>query len=242
MTVATERLLNTMRRPRRSVWLSRFRIIHRLLVREYGVPSLGNYRDPVKEIVYIVLSAKTTEVLYRRASRQLWASFPSARAVAAAPIDDLVTCIGNAGLGNKRGLQLKRICSRLCTDMGPRPARRFRRMSLQEAYDYLISLPGVGPKSALCVLMYSLDHDVFPVDANIHRMARRLGALPAGLKHYKAQQILPAKIPCGIAKELHIGMVLHGRKVCRPRNPDCVRCVVRCHCRQFARWRKGKEV
>ena len=241
MTATTQRLFGTSRQRRRSVWLVRFRDIHRLLVQEHGVPTLGNWRDPVKEIVYIVLSAKTTESLYRRANKQLWSKFPSAAAIATASPEELVACIGNAGLGNKRGHQIKQICSRISTDMGSSPTRRFRRMSPGEAYDYLTSLPGVGPKSALCVMMYSLDHDVFPVDVNVHRMAMRLGAVPSGLKHYQAQQLLPRMIPCGLAKELHIAMVVHGRKVCRSRRPECKRCVVSKHCRLFYRSKRTKR-
>lgn len=105
-------------------------------------------------------------------------------------------------------------------------------MSAQEAFDFLTHLPGMGPKSAFCVMMYSLKVDVFPVDVNVQRIAERMGAIPHRLKHYQAQKRLPSLIPAGRSRELHIAMVAHGREVCLPRNPKCGECCIRDLCRQ----------
>jgi endonuclease III len=99
-------------------------------------------------------------------------------------------------------------------------------MEVEEAYQYLVGLPGVGPKSALCVLMYSLDADVFPVDANIQRVLCRMGAISPNAKHYVAQERLPAYIPNGESRTLHVALLTHGRRVCRPRAPKCSECVL----------------
>jgi endonuclease III len=99
-------------------------------------------------------------------------------------------------------------------------------MSAQEVYDFLTHLPGLGPKSALCVMMYSLDFDVFPVDVHVNRVAARIGAIPSGLKHYQAQQRLPALVPKGLSRKLHIAFVVHGRKICFSKRPACERCPI----------------
>ena len=104
-------------------------------------------------------------------------------------------------------------------------------MALKEAYDYLISLPGLGPKSALCILMYSLDADVFPVDANIQRVLSRMGAMPMGARHYRAQQVLPAFVANGRSKTLHVVLIIHGRKICHPVAPKCLECKIRHLCK-----------
>ena len=114
----------------------------------------------MKEIIYIVLSAKTTENLYKTVHKELWKRFGDVAEIANASIDELHECVAKAGLGTKRAKQLKEIARRLLNDFGKRPSYRLRRLSKIEAYEYLTSLPGVGPKSALCVMMYSLDADV----------------------------------------------------------------------------------
>jgi endonuclease III len=195
------------------------------------MPSLGNFRDPIDEILYIVLSAKTTDAQYRKTHASLRAAFPTLHDLADARIHAILSCIVGGGLANKRAGQLKRLAARLLYDLGPAPAARLRAMSAEEAYSYMTGLPGMGPKSALCVMMYSLDFDVLPVDANVARVASRLGALPHGLKHYQAQQRLPALVPEGRSKELHIGLVLHGRTVCLARMPLCQSCRLQDLCR-----------
>lgn len=215
------------RSPRnRQRWQTIFSAVCDRLVRAYGRPTLGNYRDPVREMLYILLSAKTTERLYRRAYRAMKASFPHLHDLARASVDEIEPCIRGAGLSRKRAKQVKGIAERLLRDFGDNPAPMLRKLEAEQVFRYLVSLPGVGPKSAFCIMAMSLDADVFAVDANVHRVARRLGALPSRLKHYEAQNRLPALIPNGRSRDLHVGLVVHGRQVCVPRNPKCSSCVL----------------
>ena len=116
--------------------------------------------------------------------------------------------------------------------LGDDAGDRMHEMTAQEVFDFLTRLPGMGPKSAFCVMMYSLKVDVFPVDVNVQRIAERMGAIPRRLKHYQAQKRLPALIPAGRSRELHIAMVAHGREVCLPRNPKCSDCCLRELCKR----------
>ena len=200
--------------------------MNRRLVAEHGTPTLGNFRSPVKEIFYILLSARTTETLFQRAHRQLFAKYPNVESLANATADEVFDCIDGAGLGRKRSQQIVQLAQRLHADFGLGPARKLRVMGDTEAYDYLTSLPGIGPKSALCIMMYSLDMDVFPVDINVQRIAERVGVIPRGLKHYQAQERLPKYVPGGCSKQLHIAMVVHGRQVCLPIHPKCDSCTI----------------
>ncbi len=218
-------------RRSRSVWLVRFDRIADLLVEAHGVPDLGNFHDPVREIFYILLSAKTTDGQYRQTCRALFDRFPTLAALAVARVRDILACIRSGGLANKRASQIKRAATALVELGGPDPADRLRSFTPREAFDAITRLPGMGPKSALCVMMYSLNADVFPVDVNVQRIAVRLGAIPAGLKHYQAQRRLPPLVPVGRSRELHVAMVVHGREVCLPRRPKCEACVVRHACR-----------
>ncbi len=216
---------------RRTRWPQFFATVADRLVATHGVPSLGNLRDPVREIFYIVLSARTTDGQYRKTYRALRSAFPSLADLSNASVEDVLACISDGGLANKRAEQVPRIAKALLSQLGHDPSRQLRAMSAREAFDFLNALPGMGPKSALCVMMYSLDHDAFPVDVNVQRVASRLGAIPAGLKHWQAQQRLPALVPEGRSKDLHIGLVVHGRSICLPRTPRCESCVLSDLCR-----------
>jgi endonuclease III len=231
------------RLPHRKKWLEKFRVIADRLFAAHGLPTLGNYDDPVQEIFYIVLSAKTADVQYRRTHGLLTEKFSDLTSLANAPVKKIVRCIAGGGLANKKAGQVKRIASVLTADFGENLSNKMRQMSAQEAFKYLTELPGLGPKSALCVMMYSLDFDVFPVDANVSRIAHRLGVVRTGLKHYEYTQLLPAAVPPGHSKVLHIGLVVHGRTVCLPRNPRCKDCIIADLCKYGkSRLRGQKDV
>ncbi len=220
-------------RPRsRSPWPSRLAVVADRLFVEYGTPRLGNFRDPVKEIFYILLSAKTTDAQYRASHRRLWAAFPKLSDLAAAPVPAIRACIRSGGLAGKRAPQVRRTARALIAAGGTHPVRYLKALDERAAFAFLRSLPGMGPKSALCVLMYSLGVDAFPVDVNVQRIAERMGAVPAGLKHYQAQRLLAALAPPGRARELHVGMVAHGRIICLPRRPRCHSCTLVDLCRR----------
>ena len=222
----TRRLLKVQKRARASSWTRKMSIVADRLAATYGAPTLGNFRDPVKEVFFILLSARTDETLYVRAFRKLFRRFSKIAALAKANLAEIEQCIFVAGLGKKRARHVRDTARRLQHDLGVRPQKELRAMSARRAYDYLTSLPGIGPKSALCVMMYSLDFDVFPVDANVQRVLERMGAIRKGLKHYQAQRRLVPLVPNGRSKYLHVGLVMHGRTTCTPRRPKCEPCII----------------
>lgn len=201
------------------------------LVSHYGVPSLGNYADSVEEIFYILLSARTPEIKYLRSHKALRERFPTTADLASASVEDIRACIAEAGLSNKRARHIKGIARTLTKQLGADPSAKLQAMPDAEAFAFLLGLPGVAEKSALCVMMYSLGHDVFPVDVHVRRIAVRLGILPEGIEHRPAQALLPAFVPAGRSKELHVGLVIHGRDVCQPKRPNCSKCFLKDLCR-----------
>lgn len=231
MSDLTVLLLGRERERRRSRWMRDLGGIADRMVAAYGRPSLGNFRDPVREIFYILLSARTTEVLYQEAHRRLFKRFRTLQALASADRRDVRACVAGAGFGDKRASQVIAIAKRLILDLGGRPQQALRSMSPPDVFGYLTGLPGVGPKSALCIMMCSLGLDVFPVDVNVQRIFERLGVIQPGLKHYQAQQRAPGYVPNGKSKDLHVGLVVHGRKVCLPISPKCLSCGLLGFCR-----------
>lgn len=220
------------RRRNHSPWRDRFATVADRLVAEYGVPTLGNFRDPVKEIFYILLSARTTDAQYRRTHRNLLRAYPTLADLAKARVAGVRKCIASGGLDSVRARHCILLARELLAKCGPNPARYIRSLDPAAAYAFLAALPGVGPKSALCVAMYSLGADVFPVDANVQRIAERMGAIRPRLEHRVAQRRLAAVTPDGRSRELHIAMVVHGRKVCRPANPKCGECCLADLCKR----------
>jgi len=210
----------------RSPWRERFAVVSDRLVAEYGVPTLGNFRNPVKEIFYILLSAKTADAQYRVTHRRLLEKFPTLADLAKARVPSVKKCIESGGLAATRAKQIIRLAKILRGAGGKNPAKYLRSLDDRAAFEFLLSLPGVGPKSAFCVMMYSLDRDVFPMDANVQRIAERMGAIRYGLNHVEGQRELARLAPDGRSRELHIVMVVHGRVTCLPRNPKCERCPI----------------
>jgi endonuclease-3 len=89
---------------------------------------------------------------------------------------------------------------------------------------YLVSLPGVGPKTAACVLAFSLQRPVIPVDTHVHRVAGRLGWIPPGTDANKAHLILADVVPPRLRVSMHVGLIRLGREVCKPARPRCEDC------------------
>jgi endonuclease III len=222
-------------------WQPIFETIAGRLVEAYGVPHLGNFDDPVDEVFYIMLSARTTDAQYQKTHSLLRSRFPTLDSLAEAEISEIVPCIADGGLANKRAAHARNLAAALVR-CGEDASARLRSMPAREAYYFLVNLPGMGPKSAFCVMMYSLGHDVFPVDVNVQRVAARVGALRKNLKHYQAQQQLPPLVPAGRSRELHIGMVVLGRKICLPRSPRCEECPIEDLCATGRERRRRKPI
>lgn len=99
----------------------------------------------------------------------------------------------------------------------------------EEALEFLTALPGVGRKTAACVLIFSFDRPEIPVDTHVKRVGERLGLFRAGASFEEAHDEMLAITPPADAYELHVNLILHGRAVCRPR-PRCGECGLRRMC------------
>ncbi len=146
-------------------------------------------------------------------------------ALLAADLDDLDDVLRPLGFVNRRREQLLEIARRVQEDhdgsLDP-----LTRMSDEGALGYLTSLPGVGVKTAKCVLMYSLGRDVVPVDIHVLRVAKRLGLVAADATWDQVDHQLEVEVPDELKFDLHVQLVIHGREICKSRNPQCDDCVL----------------
>jgi endonuclease-3 len=105
-----------------------------------------------------------------------------------------------------------------------------RGLSDGELWARLVAFAGVGPKTAACVLLFSLGRPFFPVDTHVHRVAVRLGLVPRGANAVVTQALLQRTVPEDLMYELHMELIRHGRHVCVARRPICSECVLRDIC------------
>ena len=141
-------------------------------------------------------------------------------------------CFPKPASSSKR---IQSICARLIREFGRATLAPLRRMNDGECEAFLTSLPGVGLKVARCVLVYSLERDVFPVDTHCWRISRRLGWIDPEMRKAECDdedmERLQAMIPAELRLSLHVNFISLGREVCLDGKPKCGECPIAIFCR-----------
>jgi endonuclease-3 len=200
------------------------------LVRRFGHPSLGNKRNPFNELLYIILSSKTPPDRYSQVYRELRQVYPRAVNLADADPHDVARVIQSAGLGDKKAAQVVNAARQLERQFGRVTLSPLHSMTDEAAETVLESLPGVGIKSARCILLYSLDRKVFPADNHCLRISQRLGWIENATFSKGTANRLQRAIPPILRRDLHVGMLQLGRRHCSPKNPRCRECPILKYC------------
>jgi endonuclease-3 len=201
------------------------------LERQYGSPHHGNHDDPLDELYYIMLSQMTTGPSYARVFKRLQERCGDWSALARMPLRQLKALIRDAGLSNQKAPRMVAIARRLIADFGVADLTALRSMSPAAAERYLVSLPGVGLKTAKCVAMYSLAHRALPVDTHVLRVSQRLGLLPEKpLSTEAAHTLLERAVAPRNRYSFHVNVLAHGRAVCTSKQVRCAECVLQRVC------------
>ena len=190
----------------------------------YGRPLWSPRYPPVDELVYTVLSQNTADVNTERTFAALKARFPDWRAVRDAPAAEIEQAIALGGLARVKAPRIKAILAAVSERTGDPDLSELDDMTDDAAITYLQSMPGVGPKTAACVLMFALGRPAMPVDTHVHRVAGRLGLIDAKLSAEQAHRPLTELAGPENVYALHINLVRHGRRICHARRPQCGRC------------------
>jgi len=205
-------------------------VVQRRLRASQG-PFVPKPRLPIlDEVVATVLSQHTSDHNSERAFAQLKAKFPDWEQVLAAPAGQVADAIRSGGMADQKASRIQQILAAIRTREGRIDLRRLHDLDDGAIEDYLTSLPGVGPKTAACVLTFSMGRAAFPVDTHVHRIAVRLGWIPPGTTADKAYRILSPAVPPEIRYDLHMALIVHGRAVCSAQRPRCAGCVLRDQC------------
>ncbi|CAA9557981.1 MAG: Endonuclease III [uncultured Thermomicrobiales bacterium] len=202
----------------------------------YGPRRWHAHGDPLDELVATVLSQHTSDTNTARAFASLKAAFPDYEAVRAAPTAAVAAAIRTGGLAQVKAPRIQRILDAIAAEHGALSLALLRGMGLDAARAWLLGLPGVGPKTAACVLLFALGLPALPVDTHVHRVARRLGAIGPQVSAERAHAVLEADL--GDDRDrvyaFHLNAIAHGRAVCTARRPSCDRCPLTGCCDYYA--------
>lgn len=192
----------------------------------YGWPQSMPSHDPLAELILTVLSQNTADTNSGRAFVQLMRRYPSWDAIASAPLDQLVATIQTGGLAQQKAPRIQAILRAVAERSPDWDLSFLETMPLEEARAWLRSLPGVGPKTAACVLLFSLGRPALPVDTHVERVSKRLGLIPGKATADQAHDLLEALVDPVDYYPFHMLLIKHGRRICSARKPACERCPI----------------
>jgi endonuclease-3 len=196
----------------------------------YGEPVWRPHGDAMTELVLTILSQNTSDANSGRAFTRLVSRFPTWEALMVADPVEIEREIQVGGLGATKAPRIKGIIEEVWQRRGSFDLSFLGEIPLGEAKAWLRSLPGVGPKTAACVLMFALGRPALPVDTHVGRIARRLGLVPAKTGAAAAHDLLEAMLAPEEVYPFHISLIKHGRRLCRAQRPLCAECPLSDRC------------
>jgi endonuclease-3 len=200
--------------------------ILRRLSTVFGEPRWRPHQDPISELILTILSQHTSDRLSGQAFARLLQRFPDWEAVRQAPVEEIQASIARGGLSRTKAPRIKAVLTRVIEAHGSYDLAFLADMPLNDAKQWLLALPGVGPKTAACVLMFALGRPALPVDTHVFRVSQRLGLLPATMSAERAHEHLERLVPEKAIYAFHISLIKHGRYTCTAQRPRCERCVL----------------
>ncbi len=199
---------------------------------DWRVPYLRDHAEnPFQVLIGTILSQRTRDENTDRASAQLFAVYPGPRELAAAPQAKVERLVYGTGYYRTKAKHIRATAREILTRFdGKVPADR----------EALLSLPGVGPKTANCVLVFGYGLPAVPVDTHVHRIANRLGLVKTRTPEQTERELV-ARVPPQYWIPLNPVLVQHGQNICRPNRPLCDRCPIREYCATGVALRDGRR-
>jgi endonuclease-3 len=218
----------------------RVRAVRDRLRAVYGIPRMALHGDALAELVLTVLSQSTNDRTRDVAYLRLRARLATWEEVRDAPLAEVEEAIRPGGISKVKSRRIQAILRAISdarvdgSSGAPTGGDRSRGLSLEwlahvplaQARDYLTGLPGVGRKTAACVLLFAYGLRDIPVDTHVSRVGMRLGLLRAGAPFEELHDQMLALTPPGEELELHVNLLRHGRRTCHARNPACGECAL----------------
>jgi len=224
--------------------MRRVRAIRKRLAEVYGLPVMAPHGDGVGELILTVLSQSTNDRNRDVAYLRLRDRFGDWEAVRDAPVDEIEEAIRPGGISKVKSVRIKAILEAIGENGGwaglrqPRGTLRhppldlswMRDAPIANSQEYLTALPGVGRKTAACVLLFSYGLRDVPVDTHVSRVGMRLHLLEPGAPFDRLHDQMLAITPPGAELEFHVNLLRHGRRTCHAQRPACRECALRLMC------------
>lgn len=200
-----------------------------LLEKEYGIPR-PDEEEPVDLLVKTILSQNTSDSNSLPAFAQLKSAFPDYESLLRASDEAVAQSIRRGGLAEIKAKRIKAALERIRKEQGEICLASLAGMKKEQAMDYLLRLPGVGPKTASIVLLFAFGMPFLPVDTHVFRLAQRLGLVEEKANPEKAQKKLERMVPSDKYISFHLNLIRHGRQVCHARGPRHEKCCLQDCC------------
>jgi endonuclease-3 len=203
------------------------------LISNYGDIIVERKMEPVDELVLTILSQNTNDANMFRAYENLKEKYSSWYDVLEAPDEELGEVIKPSGFFRVKAERIKATLNEILERVGKFDLSHLESMSVDDATEWLVSLHGVGPKTAAIVLLFCFDMATLPVDTHVWRLSKRLGLVPESTSREAAQQILEKTVLTDCIYSMNHNLIKHGREICKARKPRCDECFLNDLCEYF---------
>ena len=208
----------------------RLRAIRDRLRGYYGRPRNLAHRAPLDELVLTILSQNTNDRNRDVAYTRLRERFPTWEAVLSAPAEEVEEAIRPGGISKVKSRRIQEILRAVGDEPAGLSLDWIAEAPLERTIEFLESLPGVGRKTAACVLLFSFDRPELPVDTHVYRVGTRLGVIRHKASFLEAHETMRAASDPDDSYELHVNLLRHGRRLCKAQRPLCGECPLRSLC------------
>lgn len=188
-------------------------------------------RDPYRVLIRTILSQRTRDENTDEATARLFSEYPTMEDVAYAPVEKLEQLVRKAGFYHVKARRIREVSRILLEEYGGR---------VPDDIDELLKLPGVGRKTANCVLVYAFNKPAVPVDTHVHRISNRIGLVNTRTPE-ETERALMEVIPRKYWIELNDLMVQFGQDICRPVGPRHEECPIADECDYYKNLMNERE-
>lgn len=198
--------------------------INKLLINYFGIPPKSKkLPDPLDAIIGTILSQNTNDNNSYKAYRKLKDSFNNWDELALLKPAQIEKYIKVAGLGKQKSKAIYGLLQSLKKKQKRISLNYIKHYTDERILEELTVYNGVGVKTASCVLLFSLDRNICPVDTHVHRTLNRIGLVKTNSPEKTFYAIIN-NIPDGIAHSFHTNLIRLGREFCKPAKPNCISC------------------
>jgi endonuclease III len=200
--------------------------VYKRLLKTHGEIPLVPRREPMHELISTMLSHRTTQKNEAVAFEAMWKRYGSWEAIRDAPVEELAETIKPATFPEAKAPNIKKALHHIIEERGEPSIEFLRELPAEEGLVWLMSLPGVGIKTASLVLLFCFQKVILPVDTHVYRVSQRLGLIGPKVSAEAAHRLLLEILPADpyVLFNFHVAMLKHGQKICIWGTPRCEKC------------------